>query len=854
MYVPSATYRIQFSPSFGFKDAEAVVPYLRELGISDIYASPIFRATEGSTHGYDVTNPNELNPELGSADDFSVLTARRNEHKIGWLQDIVPNHMAYTTDNQMLMDVFRNGRESRYADFFDITWDHPDESLRGKVLAPFLGKPLSQAIADGEIILEQDESGMYVRYYDIRFPLSLESCRDAGSLEELPPLESLLEKQFFRLCYWKKAAEIINYRRFFYLNDFISLQVEKPEVFDAVHKLISKFVHQGAFTGLRIDHIDGLHDPAQYLAQLCRLCGDKYVVVEKILDLDESLPENWSVQGTSGYDFCNYVNEIFIRTENQRIFTGIYHDFINHVKNYEELLLEKKRTVCSEYMAGEVDYLVHLFYIATRDQSRLAEQSPEKIKDAIVEIIAAFKVYRTYVSGESYSTEDKNYIEKAVNDAGGNRPDLKGNIDLIGQLILLDSAGADGPLADPKVLDFVMKFQQLTGPVMAKGFEDTLLYNYNRLISLNEVGAGPERLGISLEDFHKYNAAKAAHWPRSLNATSTHDTKRGEDVRARINVLTEMPEVWSDKCRRWKELNSRFKTECDGESAPDANDEYVLYQTLIGAMPFDSEQDAGFNERIKKYMLKVVREAKEHGSWTEQNEQYERACEEFVDRILDRSTSSGFLEDFLPFQEEIAAYGIFNSLSQTLLKMTSPGVPDFYQGSELWDLNLVDPDNRRPVDFEKRKMFLDQIRDKRHDKNIDIIDELLKTRTGGRIKMFLIYRVLNARRQRAELFEKGDYQPLTARGKYSEHVVGFLRKHGDQNSATIAPRFLASLIGHDELPLGTEVWRDTQILLPGSLEGSWRDALTGESVRIDTTVLVGNVLSRFPVSLLIKSC
>ena len=848
MYIPTATYRLQFGPLFGFKDAEAIVPYLHDLGISDIYASPIFRANRGSTHGYDVTDPNELNPELGSVEDFSELTAKRREHNIGWIQDIVPNHMAYNSDNRMLMDIFENGRKSKYADFFDIDWDHPDKSLKGKILAPFLGKPYSEALADGEIQLEWNESGLAVRYYDIYFPLALLSYDRNGLQKEMPALKPLLEKQFFKLCFWKKATEIINYRRFFYLNIFISLKVENQEVFNEIHELIIDLVRQGVFTGLRIDHIDGLFNPAQYLMRLRRLVGDKYIVVEKILELNESLPESWPVQGTTGYDFCNYVNGIFIRRENEQTFTEIYQDFLNKPVHYDELLIEKKRMICERYMSGEIDNLAHLFTVTA--QNNKDELNIENIRQAIIEIICAFNVYRTYINNEGYGDDNKASMIEAIDSAKNKNPAITDAVDMVGQFLLSDLSEPEHISTQSKVLYFIMKFQQFTGPVMAKGFEDTFLYSYNRLTGLNEVGANPNRFGISLDEFHKFNAAKAENLPHCLNATSTHDTKRSEDVRARISVLTEMPDLWSQKVRQWIQINAEFKSECHGISAPDANDEYLLYQTLIGAMPFEKELYGDFKERIKQYVVKVVREAKEHSTWIEPNEQYEQAFFRFVERILDPSVSNDFRNDFLTFQKQIAAYGIFNSLSQTLLKMTSPGVPDFYQGAELWDFSLVDPDNRRQVDFEKRKRILDKIRSREHDPAL--INELLQTRTDGRIKLFLIFKVLNARRKHAELFANGDYQPLKVRGEYSNHIIAFIRSFGDRNVATIAPRFLTSLIEADEFPFGPDVWQDTEILWPTAFQGDWLNAITGVSIRIEKTAPVGQILARFPVSLLIR--
>jgi (1->4)-alpha-D-glucan 1-alpha-D-glucosylmutase len=852
MYVPTATYRFQFGPSFGFKDAEALVPYLHALGISDIYASPIFKANAGSTHGYDVTDPNKLNPQLGSAEEFAELTAKRRQYDIGWLQDIVPNHMAYSSGNSMLMDVFEHGLNSRYADFFDVVWDHPDESLKGKILAPFLGKPCTEALRKGEIRLERSESGMVVHYQDVRFPLALSSYSRDKPPTDAAALQRLLDKQFFKLSFWKQANKSINYRRFFYLNAFIGLNAERPEVFSETHKLISDFLREGVFTGLRVDHIDGLYDPAEYLTRLRRLAADQYVVVEKILDLDESLSGHWPVQGTTGYDFCNYVNGIFVRADSERAFTEIYRQLTNRPGHYHELLIQKKRTICEKYMAGEIDYLAHLLGVAARDLPDIAGELPENVRQAIVEIICAFSVYRTYINDENYSAQDKAYMAHAVIAAKKDNPAIRDAIDFVGRFLLLDFPNADISAARRKILAFLMKFQQLTGPVMAKGFEDTLLYSYNRLISLNEVGSSPDRFGILLEEFHRFNAAKAARQPHGLNATSTHDTKRGQDVRTRISVLTEMPELWSTRVRHWRQMNAGYKTDCHGTPAPDANDEYLLYQTLIGVMPFEPVEWCGFRERIKQYMTKVVRESKEHSSWIEPGEQYERACGEFVERILNDSGSNEFLRDFLPFQKRVAVYGMFNSLSQTLLKMTSPGVPDFYQGGELWDLSLVDPDNRRPVDFDKRRRFLEEVRSKEGDDNVKIVAEMLRRPQDGRIKLFLIFKVLGTRRERAELFGDGDYQPLTARGKYSEHIVGFVRSWRDQSAATVTPRFLTSLINTDELPVGTDVWKDTEIPWPDLLKGQWRNTITGEIIQIAKAPLVGELLAQFPAALLIR--
>lgn len=930
MRTPLATYRLQFGPSFGFREAKALIPYLHALGVSDIYASPIFKARQGSTHGYDITDPNQLNPELGSPEDFAELTAERNKYDIGWIQDIVPNHMAYSSDNKMLTDVFENGQASKYAEFFDVAWDHPDESLRGKVLAPFLGAPYSQALDERQIQLGLGEAGLAVHYYDIRFPLSLSSYKpllmsNATTLrQELGPddlnaraflevctvfelranqghstekqeavrhakrrlwdlyetcgpvkehirrilaalntgranpghssdLSTLLDRQVFKLCFWKRANEQINYRRFFYLNDFICLRAERPEVFEHTHRLVLRMVREGVFTGLRIDHIDGLYDPQAYLTRLRAHVGDAYVVVEKILEADETLPGDWPVQGTTGYDFCNYANGIFIRREHGEEFTRIYEDLVGASRDYERLLTEKKRLICEKYLAGDIDYLAHLFDVAGKMQHERADYSPDKLRQAITEIISAFGVYRTYVSDKRTTVNDGEDVKNAISKVARSNPGLRDTIELIGRLLLHDRSLLGDMPAARRALDFIARFQQLTGPAMAKGLEDTLFYCHNRLISLNEVGADPNHFGISLDDFHRLNNERFATWPHSLSATSTHDTKRGEDVRARINVLTEMPDTWRSKVDRWRQINAGLKTRRGGVLAPDANDEYLLYQTLVGALPFDPEQYEAFRDRVRQFMLKAVREAKTHTSWTEPNEPYEQACRDFVDGVLDFSGQNSFWDDFLPFQKIIAGYGVFNSLSQVLIKMTAPGVPDFYQGCELWDFNLVDPDNRRPVDFQRRRKLLSAIRDNHESGDPRFLEDLLGSKEDGRVKLFLIFKALNVRRDAAQLFEKGGYRPLEVKGKYAKHIIAYVRSYDSKHAVTMAPRFLTSLIEVGQFPFGKGIWQDTRVVWPYDLPRGWQDAPTGHEIQPAREVLVGDILTTLPVSLLVNS-
>ena len=908
MRIPVATYRLQFNKSFGFAQAAQILPFLHDLGISNIYASPVLRAKKGSQHGYDVTDPNQLNPELGSRAEFDRMIEQVKELGMGWLQDIVPNHTAYDSENSMLMDVFENGENSKFFDFFDVQWDHPDESLRGKILAPFLGKPYNEALKAGEIQLHYDEAGLHACYYDIRLPLRLESYEEVFAPDDAPDqltiligekprrdkhtqtaqakpalwrtyqseptirefmdnrialfngneaapseggdLDRLLSRQFFKLAFWPEANKRINYRRFFYISDFIALNVEKQHVFDYTHRLILQLLKEQKFTGLRIDHIDGLYEPLGYLQRIQEHMPDTYVVVEKILDLGEKLPGRWPVQGTTGYDFLNYVNGVFCRTDTADKFTRIYEDFAGSRPSYEELLYEKKQLIIEKYMAGELENLVYLSQRIGREYG-LSENSLSRLKKALVQIIACFPVYRTYVGAKQPTQTDRAYIAQATTQAKEKSPDTKPEIDFIEKLLLLNTPAHFAEKQREPIIDFAMRFQQLTSPVMAKGFEDTFLYNYNRFVSLNEVGGSPDKFGITLDEFHQFSAYRASDWPASLNATATHDTKRGEDVRARLNVLSEIPQQWQAKVGKWHRMDRAKKKRLKNGYAPDKNDEYLLYQTLVGAFPFEKQIDADFAQRIKDYFVKAVREAKVHTSWIEPDAEYERGCAEFVDRLLTRQAENEFLGDFIAFQREVAHYGIFNSLSQTLIKITSPGVPDFYQGTELWDFHLVDPDNRRPVDFSKRTTLLNELRDRAGADILELINELLAAREDGRIKLFLIQRALQARNENNELFSKGTYVPLQLQGCHSRNIVAFGRVYGRKVTITMAPRLLTSLIAPDDYPLGRGVWRDTTVVTMPGWPQAWRDVLTGQEIHSKNNISAGQSLAYFPVALLV---
>jgi (1->4)-alpha-D-glucan 1-alpha-D-glucosylmutase len=928
MRVPASTYRIQFTPTFGFRDAARVVRYLHGLGISHLYASPIFAAGAGSTHGYDVVDPNRLNPELGTAHDHRELLDMVRGSGMGWIQDIVPNHMAFDSRNAMLMDVLENGEASRYIDFFDIEWNHPNEDLSGRVLAPHLGRFFGECLDDGEISLAFDVSGLSVNYYDLRLPLRLESypevlARDARQLESvmgkdnpdrirfmetveilrsgLPPadsrerreqvgycketlralyqsnpdirghvdgtlrlyngqkgvpasftlLDELLGKQLFRLSFWKVATEEINYRRFFNINQLISMRVERDGVFRETHSMLLKSVWQGDYDGLRVDHVDGLYNPAAYLQRLRDTAPEAYIVVEKILEPQEELPVSWPVAGTSGYDYLNIVNGLLCDPAGMEGMERSYRKFTGMTFGYEELVASKKRLIIGRLMAGDVDRLALLLkHIAGRDR-HARDVTLYGLRRALVELLALFPVYRTYVAGQSVGEADRNTIQHTVEKARQTNPALALELNFIRRFLLLEFPPGTPEGEKEEWVDFVMRFQQLSGPLMAKGFEDTTLYIYHRLVSLNDVGGSPDRFGLTVDQFHESVARRASAWPATMNATSTHDTKRGEDVRARLNVLSEIPDEWEARVTRWREVNRGHLVNAGERDIPDANDQYLLYQTILGAYPFDGAEVPGFIGRIQDYMIKAVREAKRHTAWLKPDGAYENGVREFVTKILDPVRGKEFLEDFLPFQKRVAHFGMLNALSQVLLKAASPGVPDFYQGSELWDLNLVDPDNRRPVDFDRRIGYLDEISRIGEGDRSGYIAGILGNAGDGRIKLFTTYCALAVRAARGDLFTGGEYIPLKVGGAHAGRAVAFARRSENSWALVVAPIRTVALVPEGRFPLGAATWADTAIELPEGFPWEWRNAFTGAGASArESSLAIAEICPSFPVGLL----
>ena len=672
-------------------------------------------------------------------------------------------------------------------------------------------------------------------------------------------LDRLLNAQSYRLAHWRVASEEINYRRFFDVNQLAALRVEDPSVFDEVHRFVFDLVDRGAVTGLRIDHVDGLFDPRDYLRRLQdRVRGSRdhfYVVVEKILGPGERLAHDWPVDGTTGYEFAATVNNLFVDARSERALDDVYRRFTHERISFADLSYRSKKQVLHETMSGDINSLGHQLNRFSERNRHFRDFTLYSLISTLKEVIACFPVYRTYVTGsDPVSDDDRRHIIAAIQCAKRRVPGVtRVVVDFIQKLLLKQTTVATPEEYDERAR-FIGKFQQLTGPIAAKGIEDTALYLHNRLISLNEVGSDPTQFGLSPAAVHAWMADRHDRWPHALSATSTHDVKRGEDTRARLNVLSEIPGAWKEAVTRWRALNRRFKRDVKGATAPDPNEEYLIYQALVGAWPFDDDEDtrARFVERMIVYTTKALREAKTHTSWLSPDEEYEHAVHAFVRAILARGGADAFLQAFAPFQGRVAALGIYNSLSQLVVKITGPGVPDFYQGSELWDLNLVDPDNRRPVDYDRRRQVLAAMQPcSGRAAPRETVDEFLAHRRDGRVKMYVMNRALGVRARLRDAYEAGDYTPLATSGDRRDSVFAFAR---GGRAITCVPRLIAGLTSDGAPPLGTSAWGDTRLDLPEPLRGrSYCDAFTGGRVEADDSLALANVFERFPVALLVPS-
>lgn len=840
MDLPRSTYRLQLRGGMDFNRAAEIVPYLARLGISHLYLSPPFEARQGSTHGYDVVDPNRLDPELGGERAFRVLCDVLRAEGMGLVLDIVPNHMGIGPDNPWWWDVLKHGRNSHYAGFFDIDFARDPD---GKLVLPALGAPLEEILERGELKLGRHEvtGEPILVYYDNRFPLIVREELPGGG-PDAATLKRLLEAQPYRLVFWQEGAEQRNCRRFFNIDDLAGVRVEEPEVFEASHELILDLVARDLVQGLRIDHIDGLTDPKAYLERLQRRLveasgrpGPFYVVVEKILVGEERLPEDWPVAGTTGYEFMNEVLRLLVDPKGLAALEELAQRLTGETASYPELVRAAKEQVAEQLFPGELKAL-------SERAAGLLDVPAAAARDALRALLVAFPVYRTYGDGQgNWRPADRAVLVQAF---GAARERAEGETRSL--LDRLESLLLEPP--DDRARTLILGLQQLSGPMMAKSVEDTAFYRYPRLIALNEVGGEPDASGLAPEGFHALAAERLEHWPGSLLATATHDTKRGEDARARLAVLSELPDAWAEAVDRWRELTAACR---EGSPAIHARDEYMLYQSLVGVWPLmlapdDRDELAALAQRLEGYLIKALREGKERSDWNAPDEAYEGAALGFLRAILDPERSGEFLEALAAFVGRIAPAGGVNSLSQLLLKLAAPGVPDIYQGTELWDLSLVDPDNRRPVDFAQNQALLDAGTD---------LGGLVAGWREGALKQRLIACGLDARRRFPALFAAGGYQPLALAGPHRDHLLAFARRHGEQAALAVMPRRVAGLLGNAEVPLvPPERWEDAAVLLPDEWAGRmFRDVLSGAEIAApeDGRLQVADLLAGFPVALLL---
>jgi (1->4)-alpha-D-glucan 1-alpha-D-glucosylmutase len=877
LHEPTSTYRIQLNKRFDFDAATRLLPYLKELGIDHLYCSPYLQAAPGSTHGYDVVNHTRVNEELGGASGLDRLCTELETDGMRQMLDIVPNHMAITgRENPWWWDVLENGPSSPYAAFFDVDWEPPERRLHNMMLMPVLEDQYGTLLSAGKLSIVREGDSFMVKVGDRVFPLGPRSLRfvlsaanrvyenslisylaDAfgelsspGStdrativrrnrdrkifgamlkrlLEEDPTavraidqalsqisadksqLHEVLEAQNYRLAYWRMAARDLGYRRFFDITTLVGLRMENVQVFDATHQLILKWVSEGRLAGLRIDHPDGLRDPFGYLQRLRNACPKTWIVAEKILSGSERLRDSWPIDGSTGYDFMNLVGRVLIDPAGDEPMTSTYRDFSGETADLAAMVRAKKQLAMRGSLGSDINRLTAQFLDVCEADINHRDYSRHDIHEVLRAALACLNVYRTYArEPREIAPEDERLILDTIAAAKTYRPDLDHRLfDFLGEILRLR-------VESQTAVELAMRFQQVAAAVMAKGLEDTAFYSFNRMIALNDVGGDPATFATTPAAFYQWCREIQKKWPRTMLATSTHDTKRSEDVRARLFVLSELPELWQAKVKEWAELNRQHRT----RDFPDRNFEYHLYQNLVGAWPIEED-------RMLKYAEKAMREAKIFTSWTDQNEEYESAVRNFIEKLYDDSAFRRSLDDFVA---GIVEPGRVNSLTQTLIKLTAPGVPDFYQGCELWDYSLVDPDNRRPVDFECRRALLKQLD--------GATPEQVMERAGeGLPKLWLVKQGLALRRRHPEWFGGGaDFHPMRGRGRRSDHVIAYARAG---SVIAVAPRLVVKLGGD---------WHGTMFAIP---EGEWTNRLTGESYR-GGAVAMADLLRRFPVALL----
>ncbi|HKG06064.1 MAG TPA: malto-oligosyltrehalose synthase [Pedobacter sp.] len=818
MLNPISTYRVQFNKEFTFKDFLPVVSYLHELGIKTIYASPVYRAVPGSTHGYDVTDPNMINPEIGTLEELRKLSALLKSYNMFWVQDIVPNHMGFHRDNLWLMDVLKNGEASPYRQYFDLqTTDLSKEPL----MVPFLGRDLPTVIANSELKISTLNGEKYLKYFDSYWPVN-----QTSETEKRETITEVATSQYYRLCSYKETNGNINYRRFFTVNSLICINMQIQRVFDDYHQLTKSLLEEGIFQGLRIDHIDGLADPSTYLNQLRALCGrDTYIVIEKILEPGEQLPRSWPVQGTTGYDYLGLVNQLFTNEKAERKFDTFYKDLSKVRKPVQEQIFKRKRAFLMQYMQGELDNLCRLMdelklteKILEPGSSESAPSSVPVFRELIGELLVRLPVYRLYSNHYPLSAQDFEVLDTIFSDLEADKK-YPAALPAFRDIVIGRRAGQGNN--EPAII-FFRRLMQFTGPLMAKGVEDTLMYTYNRFIGNNEVGDSPGLFGISTDEFHDQISVRAKYWPYALNASATHDTKRGEDARNRLAVLTDLGSEWPKHVSDWTEMNKGIKS----AGAPDANDEYFIYQTLIATCPEQGISEENYEQRLLEYIEKALRESKRNTTWDEPDLDYEGRTKDFIQHLLDPSRQ--FWLQFSKLLEKVSEFGKLTSISALVLKHTLPGIPDTYQGTELWDLSMVDPDNRRPVDYQ----FLSESLSRFSDSDPYLCKDMFAVPHETDFKIRLLRILLQLRNQYTDLFSFGNYTPLKVKGKYAANVIAFARQYKGEWLLVVATLNLASLVASPSLWQDLD-WEDTQLVLPGQLAGiitDYKNEVTGTSL------------------------
>lgn len=965
---PDATYRLQFNKDFTFNKAKEIIPYLKKLGISHIYASPLLSPRKGSQHGYDIINYDEINQEAGSFEEFEAFVDTLHSYGLGLILDIVPNHMGIGKENKWWMDVLENGQASKYSHYFDIDWAPIKKELTGKLLLPVLGDHYGNILINGQINFSLDVSKgkLFANYYEHEFPLNPSSyptilehridvlkarlgsvhkdfqeylsiitvfrnlpkhtitdyekieernrekqiaserlsilCSNnyiiKGFVEEnlidfkcspdneisIEKVHNLLEEQVYRLAYWRVSADEINYRRFFDINDLAAICVEHPDVFTSTHSFILNLIENKKIDGLRIDHPDGLLEPAKYYKKLQieiskrigtdfnpndknLLASEKlpfYIIAEKVLAASELIPPNWAIHGTVGYDFLNSVNELFIKSENKKIFTDFYYKFIQNKIDIDEMSIECKKLIMNTSLAAELNVLSNYLNQISETYLFSRDYTLNSLRNALLELIACFPVYRTYISEEEDAVISEDQIKWAINLAK-KRSLITDRLifDFIEEVLLLKLEDDVNSQRYQSILNFTLKFQQYTGPLMAKGIEDTFFYRYSRMISLNEVGGSPNKFGISIDEFHQQNLKRMEIMPHSMLSSSTHDTKRSEDLRSRINAISEFPEEWENLVKKLHTINKSSSRKLSNSSVIDRNDEYLIYQSLVGIWEMDEFKNDNCKKlmkRLKNYVLKSVKESKVHTSWLNVNSEYEQAISNFIKKIFNHPFGHPFWKLFLPFQNLVSNIGYLHSISQCVLKLTSPGVPDIYQGSEIFKSNFVDPDNRRPVDYKKIYECVEAIQPlinfNPETDNLELFKQILLPLGSNSIKLFYITTILNFRNKNPDLFKQGKYIPLSIVGKNANHFVAFARLLDQEALIVIIPRLVRNLISKENpLQINNEMIDDTAIELPLDLENfQWTDICTKNiKTNFKEKLCIVNILEILPIGILYGS-